>query len=144
MEERGLLSEETQNQTREEKIGDFQLRELYWTYFRINTRKITSFYKELYKRVDDLENNPIYKHEEKFKQDTVTKLMAYIQELEKKIEENFADIDEIQNTFKKHGLEFGDEEGYGHTPGELVEARQPIKVSGQAFSKTKTKEFGDE
>lgn len=101
-EDMGLLGNANASKKGVEKIGEYQLRELYWSYFRIATKRLSKLYNRLSQKVETTEeliNNP---GNQKKIEETAAKLRVYIAELEEKIEANFVDIDEIQMTLKKH------------------------------------------
>ena len=93
----------------EQRIKEYQIREIYWSYFRIGVRKLMKFYTILYNRVKKTEKKIKVPYESKLKEEVVEKLKVYIKELEEKIEANVSNLQEIRKVFRKHGIQDPDE-----------------------------------
>lgn len=91
-----------------QRLAEFQIRELYWKYFRVGNAKLAKYHdmiNEKFEKTEYLISHP----QDKKKVEAVEKMKVYIKDLEEKIEANFHDIDQIQNVFKTHHIRLEDD-----------------------------------
>ena len=107
--ERTLAPTNFSNKPPESRIKEYQVREIYWSYFRIGVRKLMKLYDILSRQVKRSETKISDMKKEKIIEETVDKLKVYIAELEEKIETNMLNIQEIRKVFKQHDISDEDE-----------------------------------
>mgnify|MGYP000849732448 CR=1 FL=1 len=93
----------------EVRLSEYQLRELYWSYFRISQRRLMKYYTSLNKFVQNAQSRVRVVQLENIKSETIEKLRIYIDDLEKRVANNFRDIEKIKKVFKKHKMQTVDD-----------------------------------
>ena len=86
------------------RLSEYQLRELYWSYFRISQRRLMKFYASVNKHVINSQSRVRVVHLDDLKNQAIEKLRIYIDDLEKRVANNFYDIEKIKKVFRKHKM----------------------------------------
>ena len=103
-EENSLTPNYYHNLDPKHRIKEYQVREVYWSYFRIGIMRLMKFYSVLNKRVQIAQRKIKQPLESKVKEDAMDRLKVYIRNLEEQIETNVGDLQEIRKVFRQHGI----------------------------------------